>query len=119
MIGARIPLLLLGAIALGGLGYGAGYGMARDRYDTQAALDAALSDIATLRGANAALEVTVRVERASATAARLGMEEAARFGEAQLQRAADLEDLVDDYYGAEGGDLPAPDLLLRAIGLQP
>lgn len=97
--------------------YARGHAVAKARFDVRAALTAAEVALAQERRNVAALDTALRAERARATSAHLGMEESARLAERALERAADLEDLFDEIYGTEGGDVPAPDILLRAIGV--
>lgn len=100
------------------VGFGGGWWALEDRYASIDALRQAEAALVEARREVAVLEASVAVAQVQAAAARREAEEAAAFGEAQLLRAADLGDLIDEIYSTEGGDVPAPDLLLRAIGLR-
>lgn len=102
-----------------GLGAAGGFTYAKDRFDMREALSEAQADLAAERRAAAHLRAEVETERTRAAAAEFMAAEAAAFGEAQLLRAADLEDTIDEILATPGGDARASDLLLDAIGLRP
>jgi len=118
MFGGTLKAIAISAALAGVVGAGAGYRYAKRQFDTRAALSEAQEALAVERRAVARLLAEVTAERARAAAAEFMAEEAAAFGSAQLERAAALEGLIDEINAMEGGDRPASDFLLDAIGLR-
>lgn len=118
MFGGTLKAVAISAALAGTVGAGAGYRYAKGQFDMRAALSEAQANLAAERRATVRLRAQVEVARTRAAAAEFRAEEAAAFAEAQLVRAADLEETIDEILAAPGGDSPASDLLLRAIGMR-
>lgn len=86
-----------------------------DYYASRADLRAAQAALAAAERTAAALRASVAIERARRDAAIAGQAALQAVNDQAAARNEALEDLIDEIYAAEGGDAPAPDLLLDAI----
>ncbi len=82
-----------------------------DLVEAQAALDAALAEVAT---ANAAREIA----ESRATVADFAFRQVTRIHERDLARMEAMEDLIDDIEQSDGAGDPVPDVLRRVIELR-
>lgn len=113
MIGRYAAILAIGAA----MGSGGAWWALADRYATKDELRDAQAMLALERAEVARLRGVVAVEQSRVTAARASLAEVQRVNDQRAARMEAMEALLDDIYSAEGGEVPAPDLLLRAIGV--